>query len=318
MVVPPLDEPVRLDRYLAGGAGLDLSRSFIQQIIDTGLVMVNGRAVSKSFRLKGGEAIVLTIPPVPISDLTPEEIPLEVVYEDDHLAVINKPAGMVVHPAPGNPQHTLVNALLFRFGRLATDADSLRPGIIHRLDKDTSGLLLVAKTDPVARALREQMAARLIIKTYRAVVCGHMPHPSGTIDLPIGRSMKDRKKMTVTHAHSREAVTKYAVLTRYRLVDLVEIGLVTGRTHQIRVHFSHLHHPVLGDPDYGGRLKWVKGVDPAIRLTAKKLLELMDRQALHAGSLRFIHPVTGKELTISSELPDDMRRLIIALDDEGR
>lgn len=316
--VPDLIDPERLDKYLASLAELDLSRAFIQQIILDGLLSVDGKTVAKNYRLKGGETIELTIPPPEIPDLSPENIPLEIVFDDQYLAVINKPAGLVTHPAPGNPRHTLVNALLHHFGQLATDADQDRPGIIHRLDKDTSGLLLIAKNDSIARKLRQQLSDRRITKIYHAVICGHMPLESGVIDLPIGRSIKDRRKMIVTKVKSREAITRYKVIDRFRLNDLVEINLVTGRTHQIRVHLSHMHRPVLGDPDYGGRQKWIKGIDPSERNRAREILDLIDRQALHARSLKFQHPVTEKEISVAGNFPDDMVRLLDFLKKENR
>jgi len=316
--VPDLAAPERLDKYLASLPELDLSRAFIQQIIVEGLLSVNGRVVAKNHRLRGGELIELTIPPPEMPDLTPEDIPLEIVYDDQYLAVVNKPAGLVTHPAPGNPRHTLVNALLHHFGQLARDTEQYRPGIIHRLDKNTSGLLIIAKNDSAARKLRQQLSERRMTKIYQAVICGHMPEDSGTIDLPIGRSIKDRKKMIVTNVKSREAITRYKVIERFRLNDLVEINLVTGRTHQIRVHLLHLHRPVLGDPDYGGRHKWLKGIDPSERRRAQTLLDAIDRQALHARSLSFQHPVTEKEVSVSGDFPDDMARLLELLRNENR
>ncbi|MCP4569535.1 MAG: RluA family pseudouridine synthase [FCB group bacterium] len=313
VVVPDRIEAIRLDKYLAEQEELDFSRSFIQQIIADGLLFVDGRAVSKKYKLRGGENIELTIPPPPEPDLTPEDIPLDIVYEDQYLAIVNKPPGLVVHPAPGNPNHTLVNALLYRFGRISDDETDIRPGIVHRLDKNTSGLLIVALDDSTARKLREQLAERKITKIYKAVICGHLPETEATINLPIGRSLKDRKKMSVTNVSSREAITKYKVTERFRFLDLVDAELVTGRTHQLRVHFAHLNRPVLGDPDYGGRTKWIKGIDPSLRISGRELLEIIDRQALHAQSLRFDHPVTGKEMEISSELPEDMQKLIDTL-----
>ncbi len=310
--VPDGIDPVRLDKFLALRDDLDLSRAFIQQMISDKRVTVDGRAVTKNHKLRGGERIVLHIPPPELPDLSPENIPLDIVYEDEYLAVVNKPAGLVVHPAPGNPDHTLVNALLYRFGQLAPDdsAEGVRPGIIHRLDKNTSGLLIVAKDDKVARMLRQQLADRKITKIYTAVVCGHMPEPSGTVDLPVGRSIRDRKKMTVTHVHSREAITHYRVLEKYRLNELLEVRLETGRTHQIRVHMAHINRPILGDPDYGGRQRWLRGIMPHYRKRAAELLALIDRQALHARSLIFRHPVTEKEISVTSEVPEDMRDLI--------
>jgi 23S rRNA pseudouridine1911/1915/1917 synthase len=316
--VPHGITPMRLDKYLASLTDLDLSRAFIQQMAGNDLITVDNKIVAKKFRLTGGETIKLNIPPPQSPDLSPEDIPLDIIYDDEHLAVVNKPAGLVVHPAPGNPSHTLVNALLHHFGQLSQDADELRPGIIHRLDKNTSGLLLVARNDSVARKLRQQLSERKITKVYHVVTCGHMPEDEGTIDLPIGRSLKDRKKMIVTNIKSREAITNYRVLDRFRINDLIEINLVTGRTHQIRVHLTHMNRPVLGDPDYGGRQKWLKGIGLSERNTGRALLELIDRQALHAKELTFTHPITGKEISVTSDLPDDMAHLVAVLKEKYR
>ena len=317
ITIPPDIEPQRLDKYLSLQPELDLSRSHIQKLIADGLVLVNGKEVSKSHELHGGEIIKLTtLPPAPIN-LTPENIPLDIVYEDEFLAIVNKPAGLVVHPAPGNPEHTLANALMYHLEHLSSATVDHRPGIIHRLDKGTSGLLVVAKSDPVARRLRDLFAERQVVKIYHGISCGHMPEDDGTIDLPLGRSIKDRKKMAVTHLHSREAITHYHVVERFRVNDLVEIRLETGRTHQIRVHFSHIHRPILGDPDYGGRIKWVKGIDPSQRRLANLLLELIPRQALHASRLEFDHPETGEKISVSGEMPDDLKKLLQFLRESG-
>jgi 23S rRNA pseudouridine1911/1915/1917 synthase len=312
--VPEKIDPVRLDKFLASLKELDLSRSYIQQVIADGLVRVDGGVVEKKYRLKGGETIEMVIRPPEKIDLSPENIPLDIVYDDEYLAVVNKVAGLVVHPAPGNLKHTLVNALLYHFGRISEDAADIRPGIVHRLDKNTSGLLLVAKSEVIARRLRRQMANRKITKVYHAVICGHAPENEGTIDLPIGRSIRDRRKMIVTRVASRDAVTHYRVLKRFRYNDYVEVRIETGRTHQIRVHLSHRNRPVLGDPDYGGRTKWLRMIDPSARRAGERLLETIDRQALHAKTLVFEHPETGKEMRIDSELPDDFTRLLRLLE----
>ncbi|MEZ5360289.1 MAG: RluA family pseudouridine synthase [Candidatus Zixiibacteriota bacterium] len=313
LIVEPLDEPLRLDKYLADDPDLELSRAFIQAMITEGQVLVNGKAVSKNTKLKGGEKIDLKIPPPVLPDLTPENIPLDIRFEDEFLAVINKPAGLVVHPAPGNMTHTLVNAVLYHFGQIQT-GDDFRPGIIHRLDKDTSGLIVIAKDDKTANKLRNQFAERTVMKIYHAITCGNLPEDSGTIDLPIGRSIRDRKKMIVTNVNSREAITHYEVLSRYRMNDYVEIRLETGRTHQIRVHLAHYNHPVFGDDEYGGRQRWLRGIDPTLRKAGQEILSLIDRQALHAKEIEFEHPHTGETVSVTTDLPDDIMAVKDALD----
>ncbi|MCK5125794.1 MAG: RluA family pseudouridine synthase [candidate division Zixibacteria bacterium] len=313
-LVPELEEVIRLDKYLTGIPDLDISRTFVQTIIADGNVQVDGKTVSKKYKIRGGETINLSIPPPVLPDLTPENIPLDICYEDESLAVINKPAGLIVHPAPGNPNHTLANAVLYHFGNIDT-GDETRPGIVHRLDKDTTGLIVIAKNDVVARNLQKQFSERTVIKIYHAIVCGNLPEESGTIDQPIGRSMKDRKKMAVTNVKSREAITHYKVLSRYRMNDYAEIKLETGRTHQIRVHLTHINRAVFGDDEYGGRKKWLKGIDPMVRRAGESLLRLIDRQALHAKSIEFTHPVSGEIISVSSDLPDDIKAVKRALDD---
>ncbi len=312
--VSGLEKPLRLDKYLADLEELDLSRTFVQTMIAEGNVLVDGNSIAKNFKVKGGESIHLTIPPPELPDLTPENIPLDVCYEDEYLAVINKQAGLVVHPATGNLKHTLVNAVLYHFGQVDT-GDAVRPGIIHRLDKDTTGMIIIAKNDVVARKMQEQFSDRKVKKIYHAIICGHMPEDSGTINLPIGRSMKNRTKMAITNVKSREAITHYKVLTRYRMNDYVEIELETGRTHQIRVHLTHIGHAVFGDDEYGGRERWVRGIDPVLKKAGQEILGLIDRQALHAKEIEFTHPVSGETVTVSSDLPDDLQAVKQALDD---
>jgi 23S rRNA pseudouridine1911/1915/1917 synthase len=287
-------------------AKLGLSRSKIEKLIDDGLVLVDGSIIVSRHVVRAGEKITVTIPPPPPSNLVGENLAIEIVYEDEHLAVVNKPAGMVTHPAAGNQTGTLVNALLHRFGALAESGGMNRPGIVHRLDKNTSGLLVVAKTEAAFAGLQKAIQARRVVRTYWAIICGHMKEMEGTIDLPIGRSRRDRKKMIVTDSNSREAQTHYRVVERFRSYDRLEITLGSGRTHQIRVHFSHLGHPVLGDPEYGGRDSWHRGLSTPDRLLAKKLLGALPRQALHAVRLEFEHPVTGKKMKFEGALPEEL------------
>ena len=308
----------RLDKYLGNTPELKISRSRVQKLIGEGLVLVDGQSVAGKHLLKGGELIAVSVPPPPKTDLVGEALDLKIVYEDDHLAVVDKPAGMVTHPAVGNYSGTLVNALIFHFDRLAQRGGSDRPGIVHRLDKGTSGLLVVAKNDQAHAALQKAIQGRQLKRTYIALICGHMPQDEGTIDLPIGRSGRDRTRMVVTDRGSRPAVTQYRSTDRFRSYDLLEISLLTGRTHQIRVHFSHLGHPVFGDPEYGGREKWHRGVFGPDRPLARRLLGLIDRQALHSVRLEFAHPVSGELLGLDSKLPDDFGAVLDALERDGR
>ncbi|MBU8932844.1 MAG: RluA family pseudouridine synthase [candidate division Zixibacteria bacterium] len=302
--------PQRLDRFLASHPDLDLTRSRVQRLIAEGLVEVNGQPALKKYSVRPGDELSLTIPPLPPREAVAEEIPLDVIFEDDHLIVVNKPSGLVTHPGVGNRTGTLVNALMFRYGSLATGSTADRPGVVHRLDKNTSGLLIVARTDEVLLKLQRQLQEREIKRQYLALVCGHVKDDSGTIDAPIGRSLRDRKKMAVTDINSREAVTEYRLINRFTSYDLIEASLQTGRTHQIRVHFAYLGHPVLGDPDYGGREKWVRGMFAPERPLARNILDTLPRQALHAYQLSFEHPMTGVKVALRSDLPDDFQNVL--------
>ena len=264
------------------------SRSFVQGLFDKGLVTCNGRAVSKSFRPSCGDEIVFAVPEPVDLNIKKENIPLDIVYEDDSLLVVNKPRGMVVHPAPGNYEGTLVNALLWHCGdSLSGINGKIRPGIVHRIDKDTSGLLLVAKTDEAHVSLSEQIKAHSLDREYNAVVHGRLKESEGVVDAPIGRSSADRKKMCVTDKNSKDAVTHYEVIEEFPGFSLVRCILETGRTHQIRVHMAYLGHPVAGDPVYG------PGGKPALE----------GGQCLHAAVLGFTHPVTGERIKLSAPLP---------------
>ncbi|WP_247710236.1 RluA family pseudouridine synthase [Qipengyuania huizhouensis] len=294
----------RLDKALAEATGL--SRERVKGLIADGAVEINGKsAKSGSAKLTGGESYVVTLPPPEPLETIAQNIPLDVVFEDEHLLVVNKPAGMVVHPAAGNRDGTLVNALLHHCkGQLSGINGVARPGIVHRIDKDTSGLLVVAKSDAAHEGLARQFADHSITRRYLAV-CAEHPNPqSGTISTRIGRSDKDRKKMTVLPDKStrgKHAVTHYETLQRLDHAALIECRLETGRTHQVRVHCASIGHALLGDPVYG------RTPQPL-----RTLLESLDfkRQALHAARLGFIHPISGESLDFCAELPHDMRELI--------
>ncbi len=267
----------------------DFTRSHIQKILESGDVSVNGKAVSKGFKLKAGDEVEFT-PPEPVGiEAKPENIPLDVVYEDDDLLVVNKPRGMVVHPAAGNYSGTLVNALLYHCGDSLSGINGvIRPGIVHRIDKDTSGLLIVAKNDFAHERLAAQIKEHSFKRQYRAVVHGRLKEPAGTVDAPIGRSPKDRKKMCVTDKNSRNAVSHYEVIGSNDRFSYIKVTLETGRTHQIRVHMSYIGHPVAGDPVYG----------------PKNGVTSLNGQCLHAGLIGFIHPRDGRYLEFCSDVPE--------------
>lgn len=284
----PADCPSeRMDKYLALVLP-DCSRSQIQKLLEDGSVTCNGQKTAKSEKVHSGDVIEIEIPdPVELTAV-PQNIPIEIVYEDDALLVVNKPKGMVVHPAPGNPDGTLVNALLYHCqGRLSSINGVIRPGIVHRIDKDTSGLLLVAKTDEAHASLSEQIAGHSLTREYRAVTVGHFKEEQGTLCYPLGRSRTDRKKQAVDGLNPRPAVTHYEVLERIGPFDYMRFRLETGRTHQIRVHAAHIGHPVAGDTVYGG----------------EKNTYGLQGQCLHAMTLGFTHPVTGERLTFEAPLP---------------
>jgi 23S rRNA pseudouridine1911/1915/1917 synthase len=310
--VPADFSGIRLDLFLSN-QNLDLSRSRIQKLISDQNILIDGKSIKPSYKIKGKEKITITIPPLEKLSLEPEDIPLDILYEDFDLLVVNKKAGMVVHPALGNYSHTLVNALLFHCKDLSGINGVLRPGIVHRLDKNTSGLMVVAKNDFAHLGLAEQIKNRTLLREYVALVWGHMPADKGIIEAPIGRSTKDRKKMAVSRFKGRESLTEYQVQERFDLCDLLSIRLKTGRTHQIRVHLSYLNHPVLGDPEYGGRQKWIKGIHDQHRPLAQRLLTLIDRQALHAKKLGFIHPRTKEYKEFDSFLPEDIESVLSLL-----
>ena len=283
----------RLDAFLA--SSLDgLTRSQATRLIESGEVAVNGRAVSKSYKLAGGEDIAVTLPePEPV-EAVPQDIPLDVVYEDADVIVVNKPSGMVVHPAPGHPDGTLVNALLHHCaGTLSGIGGALRPGIVHRIDRDTSGLIIAAKNDAAHQYLSAQLADHTLARTYECIVAGALREDRGTVDAPIARHPTDRKRMAVV-AGGREAVTHWEVIARYPGYTHVRCRLETGRTHQIRVHMAYIGHPILGDTVYG----------------AKKEVPGLTGQCLHAVGLRFLHPRTHEVVELSCPLPDEFTRML--------
>lgn len=273
----------------------DYSRSQIKQLLDGGNITVNGKNEKAKYKVKQGDVIRLEEPETKTLELRPEDIPLDIVYEDDDVIVVNKPQGMVVHPAPGHDEHTLVNALLYHCP-LSTINGTFRPGIVHRIDKDTSGLLMVAKNDKAHRSLAKQLKDKTNIREYVALVHGRIAEDEGTINAPIGRSLKDRKKQAVVK-DGRNAVTHFEVLKRYRDYTLVKCILETGRTHQIRVHMKYIGHPLVGDPLYGPK-KTIKG----------------NGQFLHAGKLGFVHPTTGKLLVFEAPLPEIFQECLENLD----
>ena len=277
----------RLDVFVSAAEGI--SRSAAQELISDSAVTVNGKSSTKNYKLREGDTVETTLPPPEPIEAIPQNIPIDIVYEDDHLLVVNKPQGMVVHPAPGNPDGTLVNALLYHCsGRLSSINGKIRPGIVHRIDKDTAGLLIVAKTDIAHNGLAEQIAVHSFTRRYRTIVVGNIRDDSGTIDKPIGRSQNDRKKFAVTNVNSKPAVTHYRVIQRLAGYTHLELTLETGRTHQIRVHMAYMGHPVIGDPVYGN---------------PKHTLGLRG-QCLFAEYISFTHPVTGEIMSFQAELPD--------------
>ena len=275
----------RIDLYLIDK--IDMSRSKIQDKLKKGEILVNEKQVKSSYILKENDVISFNIEEEIDTDIEPEDIPLDIVYEDNDVIVVNKKNGMVVHPAPGNNHGTLVNALLYHSKNLSKVNGEFRPGIVHRIDAYTTGLLMIAKNDRAHEILAKQLEEKTTTRKYVALVWGVIEHDTGTIDAPIGRDEKDRKKMAVTSLNSKKAITHFRVLERYKNASLIELQLETGRTHQIRVHMNYIGYPVVNDPVYGRR----------------KLIN-NDGQCLHAKTLGFVHPTTGKYMEFTSELPD--------------
>jgi 23S rRNA pseudouridine1911/1915/1917 synthase len=315
IVITPDSANQRIDKFLSSHDS-SLSRSFIQRLIDNGSITVNEKTVKSSYKLKEGDEIKIVFPELEPSAVKPEPIPLDVVYEDESVIVINKPAGMVVHPAVGNYSGTLVNALLYHcinppsppfnkggMGGLSGIGGVERPGIVHRLDKDTSGLLMVAKDDFTHQHLSKQLNERTIVRKYIALVKGNVKEDSKKIEMPIGRHVSDRKRMSVKTKKGRTAITEFTVMERFGDYTLLEVKLKTGRTHQIRVHLSAIGYPVAGDRVYGKSYK--------LQVTSYKFF--INRQMLHAATLGFIHPKTGKYLEFNVPPPDDMKKILTLL-----
>ncbi len=291
---------VRLDAFLSADGAL--TRSQAARLIAEGRVRVNGKPAAKSARLSGGETVTVDVPQLRETALPPQDIPLDVVYEDDDVIVVNKPTGLVVHPAPGHPDGTLVNALLHHCGdSLSGIGGEKRPGIVHRIDRDTSGLIIAAKNDAAHLALSAQLKDHSLSRTYECLVTGNMKQDSGTVDAPIGRSSADRKKMAVVPT-GRRAVTHWEVVARYPGVTHLRCRLETGRTHQIRVHMAYIGHPILGDTVYG----------------AKKPVPGLTGQCLHATGLRFIHPRTGEPVELHCPLPPEFTAMLQKLQSKSQ
>lgn len=299
------DNGTRLDVFLAR-QDISLSRSQVQKLIEEGRVQVNNTVPKAGYRLRDGDRLVLRRAEPTTYHVRPEKIPLKIVYEDASLVVVDKPAGMVVHPAAGNFRGTLVNALLHHCTDLSGIGGVLRPGIVHRLDKDTSGLIVVAKSDRAHQALAEQFKEHRVEKRYNALVLGDMDGEDGMVDSAIGRHPVDRKKMSTKSRQGKEALTRWRVKERYGLLTLLDVRIETGRTHQIRVHLHSIGHPVLGDNVYGNSAKRLNLFQDTI---LRSKLKGMKRQALHAGKLGFYHPVTRRYQEFSSDLPADMEEL---------
>jgi 23S rRNA pseudouridine1911/1915/1917 synthase len=302
----------RIDKYLSDSERV-ATRSQVQRLVKSGLVLVDGSPVRSSHRLRGGEHIRVTVPEPEPSKLVPEPTALDIVFEDAFLLVVNKPPGMVVHPGSGVRRGTLANALLAHCKDLSGIGGVVRPGIVHRLDKGTSGLMVVAKDDRTHLALSQALAERRVARTYEAVVWGKPRRKESRIETLIGRSPADRKKMAVLPSSGRRAVTVYRVVEEFEFASRLVVNLQTGRTHQIRVHLQHLGNPVFGDQAYGGRRRTYPGVGAGAMALARALLEPLDRQALHAGELRFVHPASGREMKLVAPLPADMQNLLEGL-----
>jgi 23S rRNA pseudouridine1911/1915/1917 synthase len=302
------DAGVRLDAFLAEHIS-DWSRARLQRLIDAGDVLVNSKLAKPSYKLSANDEVEVELSPPPETSFTPENIPLDVIHEDDHLIVVNKPAGLVVHPAAGAYSGTLANALAYHFHQLS-NAKSIRPGIVHRLDKDTSGLIVVAKTEASHQSLADQFRAREVFKSYVALVYGVVKQASGRIDQPLARDPRNRTRMAVI-AGGRGAVSLFKVRHSYDAFTLLDVELKTGRTHQIRVHLAWLNHPVVGDPVYGG------GRDNSIRdVQLRARVRKLNRQFLHAERLAFRHPDSGEQISFAAPLPAELAQFLQTLENK--
>lgn len=292
-------QDIRIDVYLSNIMD-ELSRSHIQKLIKDDLVRVNNKSIKRNYKTKLDDEVQVTIPDLELVDIIAEDIPIEVVYEDDDLAIVNKPQGMVVHPSPGHNSGTLVNALMYRFADSLSGINGVkRPGIVHRIDKNTSGLLIICKNDLAHQSIAEQLKEHSITRKYNAVVYNNIKEDSGVVDEPIGRHNINRKKMAINYKNGKNAVTHFKVLERYGKYTLIEAQLETGRTHQIRVHLTHIGHPLLGDDVYGPK--------------SPKKFSNLNGQMLHAKVIGFIHPSTGEYMEFESEWPTHFENVVKAL-----
>lgn len=309
MIISGADSGIRLDKFLLLKLP-EFTRSKIQKYIKDKHILVNTLDVKSGYKLKHGDIITFDIPDIKESKLEPENIPLDIVFEDKFIIVINKPAGMIVHPGAGNYNGTLVNALLYHSDQLSSVNGKFRPGIVHRLDKNTSGLLVVAKDDQTHTYLQMQFDTKDIFRTYIALVWGRPAQNEGNIKTFISRSRSDRKKMAVSVYQGKEAITTYKLIKDFQYLSVLKLNLKTGRTHQIRVHLNHINLPVFGDPVYNGRKSQLRRLPSYLQKRGQALLKKIDRQALHAKKLSFIHPKSQKRMEFESELPDDIEKVI--------
>lgn len=309
LTVPENESGNRLDIFCARKVE-DHTRSHFTKLASSGHITLNDKKLKPSYKVKTGDLIIVELAAPPPLEAEPEDIQLNIVYEDEFLLIVNKQSGIVCHPAAGNYNGTLINGLLFHFKSLQNFSDKLRPGLVHRLDKDTSGLLVIAKTEQMLATLQKMMRKRTITREYAALVWGKLPQAEGTIDLPMGRSPSDRKVMKVNGIKARDAITHYNVIHTFNIAELVRVKLETGRTHQIRVHLSYFGNPVVGDPTYGGRSKSVMKLTGPKKQLGLSLLKTLETQALHAKQLSFIHPKTQKEMCFTSELPEDFQKAV--------